>query len=348
MAHWFVVPPLDGPISGGTLYNRELIAALQRARFAAAPLDIAEAARTLEAGQEGVFWIDSLYLDAVPRLTRAARQRQTIGLAMHYLPSLVARPQGVSREWLRDDEREALDSADVFLATSPFMQGAIERLLAQPRPIVVVEPGRNAAAARHLDHHPSIAGMRAILVANLVHGKGIEPFFSALAERLAHTPRKDDRTRIVVVGSDTTDPEYARKCREQVATSSDLAHAVTFAGALAPELVAARLAESNLFVSASRMESFGMALADARAAGLPILARDAGYASFHVHPQEGGELVSSDEALTTAFVRLSADRREHAVRFEQAREAAVHRPVRSWSDAAADFIVRLGDLPLKV
>lgn len=339
MAHWFVAPPLDGPISGGTLYNRELIAALHDVGFAAGRIDLTEAARALDAGEPGLYWVDSLYLERLPELSRMARAGQAVGMLAHYLPSLVAHGRAVSRAELGADEAAAIDAAGAFLVPSAFMRSAIERLLLTPKPVGVVEPGVGSPRAvgggdcRGPAANGPVTGVRAILVANLVPGKGIEPLLSALAVELTEA----DRFRLVVVGSTAADLTYARRCEELLASVRVLEPKVSLAGGASPERVAELMADGNLFVSASRMESFGMALAEARLAGLPIVARVGGNAAFHVHPDWGGELVASERELARACVRLCRNPVEHASRIARARAAAPS-SARSWKDAAADFM----------
>src|SRR5665811_420432 len=110
--HWFIVPDLDGPISGGTQYNRNLLAALVKSDFAVRVLPVREADPVL-AGAEArdCFWVDSLYLDRVSALVAKASGAARVGLLLHYLPSLVARPDGP----LSASELEALDAADAFV-----------------------------------------------------------------------------------------------------------------------------------------------------------------------------------------------------------------------------------------
>src|SRR5450432_443999 len=122
-AHCFVVPALDGPITGGTLYNRELLGALSQV------VDV----RHCELGEPGLgaalaaassVSVDSLYLESVPDL-----RRQTAGrllLVSHYLPSFVALGRAASNSELNVDERRALSCADAFLVTSAFMRDALE------------------------------------------------------------------------------------------------------------------------------------------------------------------------------------------------------------------------------
>src|SRR5688500_18440613 len=122
----FIVPDLDGPISGGTLYNRELVTALRAAGADCAALELNQAASALARDQSALFWLDSLFLAALPELAPVAPGR--IGLITHYLPSLLDHGEGLAPADLDAEERFALEHAARFLVPSEFMQQLLERL----------------------------------------------------------------------------------------------------------------------------------------------------------------------------------------------------------------------------
>jgi glycosyltransferase involved in cell wall biosynthesis len=328
--HWFIVPDLDGPMSGGTLFNRMLIAATNQVGCPCRPLPLEKArAALVGAAGEDTFWVDSLYLDEFPALRRAARTGTQVGLILHYLPSLVTLGGGVCASELTSAEVNALQAAGTFLVPSPFMRGAIERLAGVGRTIVCVEPGRLATGLAPLPIPPA----RAVMVANLVPGKSVEPFLVNLADRVEGS----DDFCLTVIGGDAFDPPYAERCRRAV-DDLRLRGRVVFAGALSPEETVRRLAASNLFVSASVMESFGMALAEARTLGLPIVACTGGNVATLVDRMCGGQLVGSPEALASAFLAICRDTAQHRRRMASAKAGAL--PARSWIEAAREFSAR--------
>jgi glycosyltransferase involved in cell wall biosynthesis len=328
MTHVFVVPDPAAMISGGNLYNASLLAALRDAgtRVTARELTPAEAAH--DDGPDAVYWIDSLYLDALPQLRRAGRRTNLIA---HYLPSLVQRGSIPAPAQLSASEQAALAAADGFLVPSPFMARVLLELGAAPRPVLVVAPGVVALESPAPPREPG-AVLSAIVVANVVPNKRVLPFLDALAPSL----RAGTRLCVTVAGSLTMDSDHARACQERVASDPALAAAVRFAGPLAHAELLGRVAASDLLVSPSCMESFGLALAEARALGVPIVARVGGNSAAHVDPRAGGVLAESDEALAQACVELAADRDELARRRTAARAA---RPAaRDWADAAREFL----------
>lgn len=299
----FVVPDPKARISGGNLYNLGLITALREAGVDARV--VARAAQREESSgaspRADLCLVDSLYLADVPRFAPC-------WLLAHYLPALVE-----GRAELSDTERAALLAAEGVVVPSPFMAAALSRLAPEARPVVVVAPGIELA-------HPEVErAHRAVVVANLVPGKGVLELLQSLGSR---------RISLVVVGALDHDPAYAAACRAA-------APWVEFLGERTHAETLATVASSDLLISSSRMESFGLALAEARALGVPIVALDRGNAGAHVDGAAGGRLVRTDDELADECIRLAQDR----VELERRRDAArAHRPApRTWADAASDF-----------
>jgi glycosyltransferase involved in cell wall biosynthesis len=329
--HRFIVPGAAAGISGGNLYNRALLAACCEARASVAAVAIERAGEQLRTADAGFFWLDTLYLEDFRALDTLTR-RSSFGLLIHYLPSLVDRGDSMGREGLTEDERHALDRADAFIVTSAWMRDAVRRLSDPHRPCLLVEPGRPEAPAE-TPPQPATGGVRAVLVANLVPGKGILPFLRALGAELTAT----DRLELAIVGG-SPDEAYAERCHAAVASDPQLSARVSFTGELAPGAVCSRVARGNLFVSSSLFEAYGMALCEARVAGVPIVARAGGNAAAWTLPESGGELCAGDRELARSVVRLCRDSASHASRLELAQSARL--PPRPWSHAAFEFIAQ--------
>src|SRR5690606_33710116 len=102
------------------------------------------------------------------------------------------------------------------------------------------------------------------------------------------------------------------------------------------------LLDADVLLSASRMESYGMALAEARACGRPILARPGGNVAALVDPAWGGALVPHAAAVAESCVALARDRVELEARQRRAWE---HRTAWSWSASAARLVALLAPRP---
>lgn len=295
----FVAPALGGEITGGNLYNLGLVTALRAAGVAVRVIE--RDGRRFDADREELCLVDSLYLAELPRFAPC-------WLLAHYLPTLVE-----GRESLSPVERAALVAADGIVVPSVFMADALARLAPEKRAFAIVAPGLEL-------EHPEVTRVpRALLVANLVPGKGVLELLRALGSR---------RFQLAVVGALDHDAAYVAACRAA-------APWVDFLGPRShPETLAA-IAASDFLISASRMESFGLALAEGRALGVPIVALARGNASAHVDESAGGRLLGSYEALADECFRLAHD----AAELERRRGAALagRPPPRAWADAARDF-----------
>jgi glycosyltransferase involved in cell wall biosynthesis len=336
-SHWFIVPSPDGPPTGGTLYNRELLRGLGSLGFPAQRLALPAAAGVLKAGVPGVYWVDTLYLQAFESLWRANQRRSPLGLLVHYLPSLVDKGDALRAADLSAEERFALHHCDVLLTCSQYMRQTLARLGASA-PNLVIEPGcltRGKAEAL-----PDAVGVRALMVANLTPGKGVAPFLTALAGEL----RDSDAFQLEIVGSFEADPGYARSCVDAAQLQPALARRVSFSGCLSPEKVNERLLRSNLLISASRMESFGMAVAEARTAGVPVVALARGNLSELVVPEAGGVLTADDQALAQTCLGFARDHSLLAGAVALARSRP--RPTRSFEDASRELVSAVSGLGL--
>jgi glycosyltransferase involved in cell wall biosynthesis len=328
----WICPPLDGPRTGGTVYNARLLGALAARAVAVKAIGLEEGRLALRAGVPGRYWIDSLFLDRVPELVRVNAAGAPIGLVVHYLATLVALGRIPRPGELSLVERTALELVRRFLVTSPFTHDVLVALGVPEAAIATAAPGVDASPG---PVSSTEAGSRrsflsALMVANLVAGKGVAPFLRALAPLSGGVPFE-----LTLIGSLVLDAEYASECRGIVEGTPGLSPRVHFAGSMAHEAVLDRIHACELLISASRMESYGMVLAEARAAGTPILARSGGNAAAHVAANTGGELVADDAALANAVVRLARERGELRRRALLARGA---RTARTWSDAASDFV----------
>lgn len=147
-------------------------------------------------------------------------------------------------------------------------------------------------------------------VGNIIPRKGIDTLISGFAILLARLP-EDDRRRacLVIVGDDPipgTRPY--RTMLEQLAASLGIADQVRFHGT--SRQVRTFMRSIDVFVLASRMESFGVVLAEAMSQGVPVISTRTGSIPEVVRDGETGLLVPSEqpEMLADAMQRLYSDR----------------------------------------
>lgn len=338
--HVWVAPPFTGIPTGGTVYNAELLRALERQGFPCERVDV-EAAKHVAKDPTANLWVDSLHLDAMAALRRLSPK---VNLVAHYLPSLVREPDLRIRERLTEVERAALDSASRLLTTSVWFAERLVELGAPRGRVLTVEPGvdvdipggepeGDVSVTVSSAGHAGQASLAALVVANLLPGKGILGLLRALGRVIAGTS-----VELTVIGSPDMDRSHAAACMELVERDTELSKRVRFLGAVPYRSLGTFFARHDVLVSASRMETFGMAVFAARAAGVPILARRGGNVAAHVEEDAGGSLFDDDQALANAVVRLARNPRELGRRKHLAR---ARRPRRSWDQAAREFVCGL-------
>ncbi|WP_413452205.1 glycosyltransferase family 4 protein [Georgenia phoenicis] len=135
---------------------------------------------------------------------------------------------------------------------------------------------------------------------------------AAANRRLGPRPGGAPRVHLTLIGAG---PEEGR-VRAAVARLG-LESAVTLTGGLPREELRARYAAEDVFVAPARLEAFGIAGLEARAAGLPVIAGRGTGPSEYVTDGVDGLLtadradglddVAADAALTDAVVRLAED-----------------------------------------
>lgn len=173
--------------------------------------------------------------------------------------------------------------------------------LARGRAVDVLPNGLDAGAWR-AEHEPAPDGtLRLVSVLRLQVRKRGVPMIEAVAE--AHRRlRGTRRVTLTVIGDG---PERAKM--EARARSLGVGDAVEFAGYLPREEIRRRFARSDAFVLLSAVESFGIAALEARAAGLPVVARgDTGMGELLEHGREA-LLATTDAGVVEELVRLGRE-----------------------------------------
>jgi colanic acid/amylovoran biosynthesis glycosyltransferase len=223
--------------------------------------------------------------------------------------------------------------ARLLLANSEFLRGRLLALGAPPERVVrhpVAVRVEDFAAAR-----PDLARdgeLRVVSVARLVEAKGIDVALRAVARLAPLHPGL--RYRVAGEG-----PERARL--ERLAAELGIARRVAFLGALPHDAVARLLAGANVFCLPSvvgrdgSQEAQGLALVEAQASGLPVVASAIGGVPESLCGGVSGELVPArdPEALARALGALLASPERRAAMGAAGRAFAVrHFDRRVWAE----------------
>jgi len=316
----FVHPPLESFPSGGNVYNEKLLEYAGRCGSELVSLPWRSEAFFPGGAWDLLAW-DSLLLD---RLERIADAR--IALLLHYLPSLEPELDLRGRLALQAVEHRAVTQADSVIATGKTVAEAVTARW-PGKPVFLCEPGVGEAFLRD---RPCRAdqSVKLLTVAHLLPAKGHGELLEILLQ-LRHL-----RWHWHLAGDCDRSPETARRLRDRAALAG-LSDRITFHGVLRQEAVAALMADSDLLVSPSTFEAYGMAVAEAAAAGLPVLSNRVGAAEQLIQHGVTGFLATAGDwdgfrgylqvLLEDAALRAAL---QHNLR---------HAAVRGWDRTFADF-----------
>lgn len=219
-------------------------------------------------------------------------------------------------------ERRALRCARHIVVTGAFTADALTRRGFEPSRIAIVEPGTDRAPLANGSARSDVA---LLSVGAVTPGKGHEILLRALAT----VPSRN--WTLTCAGSLDRDRATVDRVGAIVADLG-LCDRVTLTGDLDAQRLAAEYDRADVFVLPTLRETFGMAIAEAIACGLPVVSTRVGAIPTIV--ADGGILVEAGdrEALTMALTRaITSD----ATRRELARGArAARERLASWDEAS--------------
>ena len=310
--------PLDAR-TGGYIYNRRMVEELRRLGWygevlaldpsfphpTAAALDHAD--RALAAVDAGtVTLVDSLAFGAMPEIVVRAAGRLPI-VALVHLPLAAAPGLGpIEAARFETGERRAFAAAARVIVTGKAALPLIARYGVRSDRVVVVEPGTDRKPLRNSS--PRFTGrdvpdrpLRLLTVATVGPGKGHETLLHALADIT------DPPWTLTCVGSLERHPAVAARVRATT-TRLGLDDRVGFGGDFNREMLDASYRAADIAVLATEQETYGMAVAEALAYGLPVVATRTG-AIPDLVGDEAGVLVPVGDALALreALVRVLED-----------------------------------------
>lgn len=293
----FVLPEDHGYPSGGNLYNHFLLEALRKEGFSFKVMNLEFAFRHSRRNKAATYWIDSLYFDRLADLRRKIDPQHHIFLVIHHIPSLYPHLNRENAAKLRKHEQAIFDAVTGFLVTSPFTRKVLEKRKILDKPIFIVPP---ALCLSPPIRRRKKQGFKGLIVSNIIQGKGILEFLESLAQII--TP--SDLFDIQIAGRLDIDPEYAKACLELMEKKPEMKQSVHFLGPLDKDKLRELYEKSTLFLSPSKMETYGMAIREALAFGLPVFAYAAEYSRKLINPGKNGCLFPYLDELAQGCVKM--------------------------------------------
>ncbi|MBV9948242.1 MAG: glycosyltransferase family 4 protein [Myxococcales bacterium] len=326
---WLAYGDLGQP-TGGYVYDRLVVEALRALGDDVRvedPRDPAAVAGAL--GADAVVGDGLCMRELGPLFERVAGGRARV-LLVHHLTSW--EPEWIDRAAAAADEARAIAASDRIVVTGArtaqrFVEEHGTLLRSRPdRDVVLVPPG-----ADRLPRLPRRAGppgrLGLLSLGSLIPRKRLPLVLDAL-EELARP-----EVTLSIIGDASRDAHHARALAARIAGSPLLRAAVRLEGVADDDGVARALASADALVLASSLEGYGMVVAEALHAGVPVIVSRAAAEAAGVE-SSGPTLVFCDRpGLVDALRRMCDD---PGLR-EAAREAALACKLPRWDETAAGF-----------
>lgn len=289
MTFQFVIPDPTSFSSGGNLYNQALMENL-----------VTRGHRVVEQFQnvawlpeaDLVFW-DTLHLGLLMTTTSHIPGQPGV---------LIAHADTIA---LRTAIPRLKTMGLTFLATGQFMVDLLlgegipsDRIFLLEPPVILPLPARKDRVVQAKER------LSLAMASSLTEDKGLLEFFQLGANLEQPFP---DHLRIDVFGDDRIDEEYARAIKA-IWKSTAWKDIVYFRGLLPRLQFLERLPGYDAFLSVSPSESYGMAIAEALSAGIPVLARLGGNVGNLVRDQENGLIFHDHHGLINWLMQQPGQR----------------------------------------
>ncbi|MEL7141241.1 MAG: hormogonium polysaccharide biosynthesis glycosyltransferase HpsP [Cyanobacteria bacterium J06643_4] len=166
--------------------------------------------------------------------------------------------------------------------------------------------------------------------------------FDLLLPALNKLHEQQQPFHLLLCGANPQDRAYENSIKEQI-EASPWAKSATFCGFIGGELKAQVLSAADVFVLPSYYENFGIAVAEAMAAKLPVVISDQVHIWPAIEKSAAGWVVPTEiEPLTTALTEAVTQAGERQQRGENAQQCAKENY--SWSAIAAQLTTQYQNL----
>jgi glycosyltransferase involved in cell wall biosynthesis len=194
-------------------------------------------------------------------------------------------------------------AAELIVTVSRFVSSEVEPLVGCCERIVIAHPGSGPLlATTRYSGTANGKRVRLLFVGNCTRLKGLDHLIEALGLL------KDIPITLDVVGDLSFEPRFYKKLVRQ-AEALGVSQNVTFHGALAHQDLGSFYSRADIFTFPSLYEGFGIVLAEAMHAGLPIIATRLGPTNEILRENENALIVPAADpvAFAGAIRRLAAD-----------------------------------------
>ncbi len=196
--------------------------------------------------------------------------------------------------------RKTFAAADVVVVISEYEKKLIQDAGYPVKRFAVIPPGVDMDHFSKRRENPfakkNISGTILLSVSRIAKSKGLQDTIRALPD----IQKKIPDARLVIIGEDFGYKEELVSLSKKIGVESS----VYFWGKATDDELAAAMQHADVFVHASSYEAFGIVLAEAMAAGLPIVARNATAIPYVVPNNKAGLLFSNKKELVENVISI--------------------------------------------
>ena len=248
---------------------------------------------------------------------------------VHHLRCSELRPKW-QNDLYRIIEKKYLQSVDGFIFNSQTTKGVVNELMVHEKPSVVAYPPTDrfgeAISEEEIKSRATRDPLRIIFLGNVIERKGLHTLLEAVGNQKS-------KVKLNVIGSLTSEPEYAKRLQTYVSTNN-LSSFVYFHGALDNEPLIEMLKQAHVLIVPSSYEGFGIVYLEGMGFGLPAIGTTAGAAGEIIEHGKTGYLIEPNDSsmLATHINQLASDRDLLGQLSINARNRYVQQP--SWNETA--------------
>ena len=248
---------------------------------------------------------------------------------VHHLRCPERRPvwQNIFYRWV---EQKYLRSVDGFIFNSKTTETVVNSLVENEKPGIVAYPPTDRfgdpLSEREIIERAKSDKLRILFLGNLIYRKGLHTLLEAVSSK--YSP-----FRIDVVGSLTSEPQYAKQIQEYI-SQNQLSSFVFLHGPLDREQLINKLKQAHALVVPSSYEGFGIVYLEGMCFGLPAIGTTAGAASEIITDGVDGFLTEPENAFALSErLKLLDERRDILLQMSLAARARYLRQPK-WEETA--------------
>lgn len=225
---------------------------------------------------------------------------------VHHLRCSELRPKWQNTLY-RIIEKKYLQSVDGFIFNSQTTKHVVNSLIGSSKPDVVAYPPTDrfgdAISESEIEERGKKKELHILFLGNVMGRKGLHTLLEVV---------KGLKSKVIVdvVGSLTSEPEYAKQMQEYVA-QNDLSSFVFLHGSLNNQPLIDKLTHAHVLVVPSSYEGFGIVYLEGMGFGLPAIGTTAGAAGEVIRDGVDGFLIQpGDSHLLATKLQMMNERRD--------------------------------------